>query len=76
MAVATEQLIEVRHPLVQHKLSYLRDKATPTVHFRKLVNELTLGFGRFNFLFTQGEANPEFPNVPPFDFSTIDVVLP
>ena len=33
---------EVRHPLVQHKLSYLRDKETPTVHFRKLVNEVTL----------------------------------
>src|SRR2546428_6022007 len=33
---------EVRHPLVQHKLSYLRDKNTPTVHFRKLVNEVTL----------------------------------
>ena len=33
---------EVRHPLVQHKLSYLRDRSTPTVHFRKLVNELTL----------------------------------
>ena len=28
---------EVRHPLVQHKLSYLRDKDTPTVNFRKLV---------------------------------------
>ena len=33
---------EVTHPLVQHKLSYLRDKDTPTVHFRKLVEELTL----------------------------------
>src|SRR2546426_9558613 len=33
---------EVRHPLVQHKLSSLRDKNTPTVHFRKLVNEVTL----------------------------------
>jgi uracil phosphoribosyltransferase len=33
---------EVRHPLVQHKLSYLRDKDTPTVHFRKLVEEVTL----------------------------------
>ena len=32
----------VAHPLVQHKLSYLRDKDTPTVHFRKLANELTL----------------------------------
>jgi uracil phosphoribosyltransferase len=35
-------VIEVRHPLVQHKLSYLRDKDTPTVHFRKLVEEVTL----------------------------------
>src|SRR5947209_1389992 len=33
---------ELEHPLVQHKLSYLRDKDTPTVHFRKLVNEVTL----------------------------------
>ena len=30
------------HPLVQHKLSYLRDQDTPTVHFRKLVEEVTL----------------------------------
>ena len=36
------RVTEVGHPLVQHKLSYLRDKQTPTVHFRKLVNELTL----------------------------------
>jgi len=35
-------VIEVSHPLVQHKLSYLRDRETPTVHFRKLVEELTL----------------------------------
>src|SRR5437879_1359365 len=41
-AVGTGRLIHVTHPLVQHKLSYLRDKDTPTVHFRKLVNELTL----------------------------------
>ena len=38
----TRRVTEVTHPLVQHKLSYLRDKETPTVHFRKLVNELTL----------------------------------
>src|SRR4030095_1284006 len=36
------QFVEVRHPLVQHKLSYIRDRNTPTVHFRKLVNEVTL----------------------------------
>jgi uracil phosphoribosyltransferase len=32
----------VEHPLVQHKLGYLREKDTPTVHFRKLANEITL----------------------------------
>jgi uracil phosphoribosyltransferase len=36
------QVTVVDHPLVQHKLSYLRDDSTPTVHFRKLVNEVTL----------------------------------
>jgi uracil phosphoribosyltransferase len=35
-------VVHVEHPLVQHKLSYLRDKTTPTVHFRKLVEEVTL----------------------------------
>jgi uracil phosphoribosyltransferase len=35
-------VIDVSHPLVQHKLSYLRDRDTPTVHFRKLVEEVTL----------------------------------
>src|SRR4051794_12065223 len=44
---------EVRHPLIQHKLSYLRDKDTPTVHFRKLVEEVTL-------LLTY-EATKDFP---------------
>ncbi len=37
----------------------------------RLVNELTLGFGRFQFLFTQGEANPAFPDVPPFSFTNV-----
>jgi uracil phosphoribosyltransferase len=40
--VETRRITIVEHPLVQHKLSYLRDKDTPTVHFRKLVNEVTL----------------------------------
>jgi uracil phosphoribosyltransferase len=52
-AVATGQLIEVTHPLVQHKLSYLREKDTPTVHFRKIANEVTL-------LLTY-EATKDFP---------------
>jgi uracil phosphoribosyltransferase len=52
-AVARGRLVRVEHPLVQHKLSYLRDKDTPTVHFRKLVNEVTL-------LLTY-EATKDFP---------------
>jgi uracil phosphoribosyltransferase len=51
--VATGRVTEVTHPLVQHKLSYLRDKDTPTVHFRKLANELTL--------LLVYEATKEFP---------------
>jgi uracil phosphoribosyltransferase len=50
---ATNRLTHVTHPLVQHKLSYLRDKDTPTVHFRKLVEEVTL-------LLTY-EATKDFP---------------
>ncbi|MFN2531011.1 MAG: carboxypeptidase regulatory-like domain-containing protein [Pyrinomonadaceae bacterium] len=38
----------------------------------RLVNELTAGYGRFGFLFTQGEANPAWPDVPPFNFNTLD----
>lgn len=34
----------------------------------RVINEFTTGFARFKFLFTQGEANPDFPNVPGFDF--------
>ena len=49
----SRRLTVVTHPLVQHKLSYLRDKDTPTVHFRKLVNEVTL-------LLTY-EATKDFP---------------
>jgi len=49
----------------------LRSVLTP-----RLVNELTLGFSRFDFLFTQGEANPAFPNTPRFTFnnSSVDYV--
>jgi uracil phosphoribosyltransferase len=50
---ATGRITHVTHPLVQHKLSYLREQDTPTVHFRKLVNEVTL-------LLTY-EATKDFP---------------
>ena len=42
MSVMTERVVEVKHPLVQHKLGMLRDRETPTQRFRQLVNELTL----------------------------------
>jgi uracil phosphoribosyltransferase len=51
--IETKRLTVVSHPLVQHKLGYLRDKNTPTVHFRKLANEITL-------LLTY-EATKDFP---------------
>ncbi|MDT7603311.1 MAG: hypothetical protein QOF61_1308 [Acidobacteriota bacterium] len=37
----------------------------------RVTNEVTVGYARFQFLFTQGEANPAFPNVPPFDFNNL-----
>ena len=37
----------------------------------RMVNELTVGYARFGFLFTQGEANPAWPDVPPFSLSTV-----
>ncbi len=32
-------------------------------------NELVIGAARFFFLFTQGEANPDFPNIVPYTFN-------
>jgi Carboxypeptidase regulatory-like domain/TonB-dependent Receptor Plug Domain len=46
----------------------LRSILTPRV-----VNELTVGYSRFTFLFTQGEANPLFPNTPRFTFNNSSV---
>ena len=37
----TDHLTEVAHPLVQHKLTLMRDKATPTAVFRQLLREIT-----------------------------------
>ena len=42
MTVLTGSVVEVDHPLVQHKLGLLRDVTTTTQQFRLLVNELTL----------------------------------
>ncbi len=45
-----------------------RSTITPTLN-----NEFTVGFARFSFLFTQGEANPDFPNIPPYSFNLATV---
>jgi len=37
----TEHLTIVRHPLVQHKLSHMRDKNTSTGEFRRLLREIS-----------------------------------
>lgn len=42
----------------------LRTQITPTID-----NEFIVGFARFSFLFTQGETNPDFPNIVPFTFN-------
>ncbi len=36
-----------------------------------IVNEFTTGFSRFVFLFSQGEANPDWPNVAPYSFANV-----
>jgi uracil phosphoribosyltransferase len=41
-AAVAGSVVEVRHPLVQHKLGLLRDGSTTTQEFRQLVNETTL----------------------------------
>ena len=40
-----ENVIELSHPLIQHKISRLRDKNTGTNEFRKLVEEISMLMG-------------------------------
>ena len=40
-----ENVIELNHPLIQHKISKLRDKNTGTNEFRKLVEEIAMLMG-------------------------------
>jgi len=39
------QLFVLDHPLIQHKLSMMRDKKTPTILFRQLLKEISLLMG-------------------------------
>ena len=38
-------VIEMKHPLIQHKISKLRDKNTGTAEFRALVEEIAMLMG-------------------------------
>jgi uracil phosphoribosyltransferase len=40
-ASVTDRVFVARHPLVQHKLAQLRDRATPPERFRQLVHDLS-----------------------------------
>ncbi len=41
----SEHLTIVQHPLVQHKLTFMRDKSTSTGKFRRLLREISLLLG-------------------------------
>ncbi len=46
MPVSTiDKLIVVDHPLIAHKLSFMRDKTTPSAMFRQLLREISLLLG-------------------------------
>lgn len=40
--IAKHQLVVMHHPLIQHKLTYLRDKNTGSKDFRQLVSEIAM----------------------------------
>ena len=51
-----DRVVVVDHPLVQHKLSILRDKNTPCAQFRQLVREIALLEGYEKFFTGQFDA--------------------
>lgn len=40
--IKSDNIVIFEHPLIQHKISLLRDKATGTNEFRKLVDEIAM----------------------------------
>lgn len=55
MGSGNERVVVAEHPLVEHKLSILRDKNTPSWQFRQLVREISLieGYEAARFLQTK-----------------------
>ena len=64
---STGTVVEVTHPLVQHKLGLLRDVTTTTQMFRQLVNELTL---LLTYEATKGLADEEVEIETPLERMT------
>jgi uracil phosphoribosyltransferase len=60
-------LTVVDHPLVQHKLSYLRARTTPTKEFKELVNELAM---LITFEATHGLETEEVEVTTPLEKTT------
>lgn len=52
-----KNIIELKHPLIEHKLSILRDKKTSTKEFRELVSEISM------FLCYEAMKDAELENV-------------
>jgi uracil phosphoribosyltransferase len=43
--MTSQQIVVVDHPLIQHKLTLMRDRTTPTASFRQLAREVSLLLG-------------------------------
>jgi hypothetical protein len=57
-----------------------RDTKGLSISYRRvfsptMVNEFTMGFSRFVYLFTQGEANPAWPDIAPYSFANLTYPL-
>ena len=73
----TEHLTVVNHPLVQHKLTLMRDKSTSTNSFRQLLREISLLLAyeitlAFVVLFTIGGFSGLMLAIAPADFQYHD----
>ena len=67
-AAVAGSVVEVRHPLVQHKLGLLRDGSTTTQEFRQLVNETTL---LLTYEATKGMPTEEVEISTPLERTTV-----
>ena len=48
----SKKLFVLDHPVLKHKLGYLRDKETDSIHFRLLMNEISYALAYDCLLYT------------------------